>query len=221
MNELRLMTSLDHSSILKLLSWYYIPGSLTLVLPHMKAGNLFENVNSFGSFSNKDGRELTFQISDALLYLHSNNIIHRDLKPENVLLVSNLRSELFVKVCDFGLSRRCIKNQPCYTIVGTFQYMAPEMHRLRRCSPTCGVGYSFAIDLWSLGILLYAMYTVSLPFEEMDLTTAVLAGNIIFREEEWKELPDGLGVVQKLLRFNPKLRYSSINILKTPCKMVP
>lgn len=81
------------------------------------------------------------------------NIIYRDLKPENLLLTKSGH----VKLTDFGLAtKRKENNQKSYTLVGTTEYLAPEILRKE--------GHSYEVDLWTLGILIYEMITGKTPF---------------------------------------------------------
>lgn len=82
----------------------------------------------------------------ALLHLHENNIIYRDLKPENILIDKDGHLVLI----DFGFSKRINSNEKTYTFCGTPEYLAPEI--LKKV-----VGYSYGIDYWAFGILLYEM----------------------------------------------------------------
>ena len=87
-------------------------------------------------------------------YLHRLKIVHRDLKPENLLL-DNFKN---IKIVDFGLSNTYKKNELLKTACGSPCYAAPEM--------IAGKKYeSIKVDIWSCGVILYALLCGSLPFE--------------------------------------------------------
>lgn len=94
------------------------------------------------------------------------NIVHRDLKPENLLLDSNNN----IKIVDFGLSNTFSKNEFLKTACGSPCYAAPEM--------IAGLKYQGdSVDLWSCGVILYALVCGFLPFEDPD--TSVLYKKIL------------------------------------------
>jgi cGMP-dependent protein kinase len=89
-------------------------------------------------------------------YLHSQNIVYRDLKPENAIV--DVKGK--VHLIDLGTAKQLNSDNfyKTFTIIGTPHYMAPEAF--------LGNGYSFEVDLWSLGVLLYEFFCFKLPFGE-------------------------------------------------------
>lgn len=90
-------------------------------------------------------------------YLHQLNIVHRDLKPENLLL----DHERNIKLVDFGLSNTYEKGATLKTACGSPCYAAPEMIAGERY-------FGSKVDVWSCGVILYAMVCGHLPFEDPD-----------------------------------------------------
>jgi serine/threonine protein kinase len=116
-------------------------------------GELTTYINSH-QFSNKSGfDELTIafyaaEIIVALEHIHSLGIVYRDMKPENILVCQDGH----IKLTDFGLSKITkAQGDLTFTVCGTPEYVAPEVIR--------NEGHSNNIDWWSLGVLLYEMYT--------------------------------------------------------------
>ncbi len=104
------------------------------------------------------------QLVGAVSYVHSKSCVHRDLKLENILLDKNEN----VKLCDFGFTSEYEgKSSYLQTWCGTVCYSAPEMLK----------GEKYAgekVDVWSLGVILYALLCGELPFdEELETETKV------------------------------------------------
>lgn len=93
------------------------------------------------------------QICDGLAAAHVQRICHRDVKPENVLLTRSGQ----VKLSDFGIARFLSTNSPGRTVVGSPYYIAPEIWNEEE--------YDLTVDIYSLGVLFYRVWTGRFPFE--------------------------------------------------------
>lgn len=91
-------------------------------------------------------------------YLHERNIIHRDIKPENILVIDK---ELSVKLADFGLAKIIGEESFITTICGTPSYVAPEILENSKHRK-----YTRAVDVWSLGVVLYICLCGFPPFSD-------------------------------------------------------
>lgn len=92
----------------------------------------------------------------AVRYLHSYNIVHRDLKLENVMM-SDSSNQAHPKIVDFGLAKMIGPNEKADEPFGTLGYVAPEVLKKRP--------YSYSCDVWSIGCIMYALLSGSLPFD--------------------------------------------------------
>lgn len=101
-----------------------------------------------------ESRRLFQQIISAIDYMHRHQIVHRDLKPENILLTKPERN---AKLVDFGLSKYLEEGEFLRTSCGSPNYAAPEV-------VTGSIYLGPEVDVWSAGVILYAMLTGTLPF---------------------------------------------------------
>jgi serine/threonine protein kinase len=159
--EVSVMRALDHPFVAMLFEVLDDAKYFYLVLEHLENGTLLSHLSTSRHFGEDQARRFFCQLASAVKYLHVEmRIVHRDLKPENILLdkYSNLR------LIDFGLSRSFAAEDPFFqTTCGSGAYIAPEILSQK--------GYTQAADVWSLGVLLYAMVVGSLPFGGDNVTT--------------------------------------------------
>lgn len=142
----------------------------------------------------------------AVTYVHNKSCVHRDLKLENILLDKNEN----VKLCDFGFTREYEgKMSYLQTFCGTVCYSAPEMLR----------GEKYAgekVDVWSLGIILFALLAGELPFDDDD--DLVTKHKILGSEPTYpNSIPsDAKALISQLLSKRPLLRPTLADILTHP-----
>lgn len=151
----------------------------------------------------EETKKLIAQLTGAVAYAHSKNCAHRDLKLENILLDRHFD----VKLADFGFTREYPANTLLETVCGTTCYMAPEMLMRKKYSGE-------AVDVWSLGVILYTLLFGEMPFEEdTDLDTK----KKILNEEPRYPDPDIIGpplsLVQSMLSKDPRTRPSLATVL--------
>merc|ERR1711881_800293 len=95
---------------------------------------------------------IMMQILEGLKTLHMGYVVHRDVKLGNILV----NSSGAVKVTDFGISKKLGDHAMCDTFVGTATHMSPER--------VLGEDYSFAADIWSLGLCVYELASGAYPY---------------------------------------------------------
>lgn len=141
-------------------------------MEYADGGEMFDYIVAHQRIPENEAVRMFHQIVDGLEYLHSMEITHRDLKPENLLLQTS-HDGWTVKIVDFGLSNTHDGGRLLKTACGSPCYAAPEM--------IAGKEYVGPLaDMWSLGVILFAMVCGYLPFEDDNtnmLYKKILAGD--------------------------------------------
>lgn len=147
----------------KFLGWYTDKSlnGIYIAMEYIKEGDLSWWLQDGQTIDEATTHEITKQVLQGLSVLHERHICHRDLKPQNIL-VASLNPHLHVKIADFGASKHTEKTE-LRTRIGTNGYLAPEILGLLNSVENLG-RFTFAIDIWSLGCLVYQMLTSSGPF---------------------------------------------------------
>jgi eukaryotic-like serine/threonine-protein kinase len=163
-NEALTMRLLRHPHIMTVYDFKQIGSDYFMVVEFLQGLNLKEYVDRHAP-SHREILLWIEQLLDALEYSHSKHIIHRDIKPENVMIITGKQ----VKLLDFGIAK--IEGQNQLTIdgsmLGTVAYMSPEQIQNSRL-------ITAQSDLYSLGVLMYELFTGKMPFNVTNPGTAVL-----------------------------------------------
>ena len=203
--EIKIMKKLSHPNIAQLFEVIETAEQILMVLEYASGGELFDYIVARGKLAESTSVRYFHQILNAVEYIHFNKVVHRDLKPENLLLDENNN----IKLADFGLSNCYDDGRTLDTPCGSPCYAAPEM--------VAGKSYSgLSVDIWSCGIVLYAMICGFLPFE--DNNTPVLYQKIIkgeYEEPAWLS-HSAKDLLRHILDTNPGTRYSIDNIRRHP-----
>ncbi|WVQ93923.1 hypothetical protein IAU59_001001 [Kwoniella sp. CBS 9459] len=153
--EIEISRSLEHENICRLLDYYEDPQHICLVLEYIDGGDLLDYIMNWPSetgagLPEDHAADLTVQICRAMAYT-------------NILLTKETDdSPPMVKIADFGLAKMVHAETMLTSMVGTPQYLAPEVVMQTRQQP----GYENVVDSWSVGIIVYSMMTKALPFDE-------------------------------------------------------
>ncbi|CAO1614054.1 unnamed protein product [Parajaminaea phylloscopi] len=196
---------LHHFHVMKLYEVLATESNIWMISELCLGGELYDYLVERGTLSEAEARRIFGQLCLAVAYVHGQGIVHRDLKLENVLLDERCN----VKLGDFGFTREFEGKRLMETFCGTTGYAAPEM--------LAGKKYTGEeVDIWSLGIILYALLYGSLPFDDDD--EAVMKGKILLGEFE---LPDVVSdeardLITSILRLDPTQRPSVKAILSHP-----
>ncbi len=153
--EIHMLRTFSHINIIKTYEIAENDVNFLIIMEYCKHGELFNQIIEKKKLSEKEASYYYYQLINGLEYIHSNGIVHRDLKPENLLISKGN----ILKIIDFGLSNFFNGENLLQTPCGSPCYASPEM--------VSGKKYNgFYIDIWSTGIILYAMLCGFLPFED-------------------------------------------------------
>ena len=153
--EIKILRLFMHPHIIRLYEVLEPPHDIYVVMEYVKSGELFDYIVEKGRLGENEARHFFQQIVSGVEYCHRNMVVHRDLKPENLLLDSKSN----VKIADFGLSNVMRDGHFLKTSCGSPNYAAPEV--------ISGKLYSGPeVDVWSCGVILYALLCGSLPFDD-------------------------------------------------------
>lgn len=158
--EIQYLKLFRHPHIIKLYQVISTPSDIFMVMEFVSGGELFDYILKHGKLSERDARRFFQQIISGVDYCHRHMIVHRDLKPENLLLDSHNN----VKIADFGLSNMMHDGEFLKTSCGSPNYAAPEVIK----------GSLYAgpeVDIWSSGVILYALLCGTLPFDDDHIPT--------------------------------------------------
>jgi cGMP-dependent protein kinase len=196
MSEKEIMSEANSDFIVKLYKTFKDRKYLYMLMEACLGGELWTILRDRGHFDDATTRFYTGCVVLAFDYLHTRNIIYRDLKPENLLLDANG----YVKLVDFGFSKKLQSGRKTWTFCGTPEYVAPEIILNR--------GHDISADYWSLGVLMFELLTGTPPFAGAD---AMLTYNIILKGIDAIEFPRNIlrnatALIKKLCKDNPAER---------------
>ncbi|XP_064410417.1 5'-AMP-activated protein kinase catalytic subunit alpha-1 isoform X1 [Latimeria chalumnae] len=158
--EIQNLKLFRHPHIIKLYQVISTPTDIFMVMEYVSGGELFDYICKNGKLDEKESRRLFQQIISAVDYCHRHMVVHRDLKPENVLLDAQMNA----KIADFGLSNMMSDGEFLRTSCGSPNYAAPEVISGRLYAGP-------EVDIWSSGVILYALLCGTLPFDDDHVPT--------------------------------------------------
>ena len=203
--EIEILKKVHHINVIKMIKIDEDNENIYLIMEYCEKGELFNHIVEEQKLDEIEAAFYYYQLINGLECIHHNEIVHRDLKPENLLLSKGY----ILKIIDFGLSNYFNRTKLLSTPCGSPCYASPEM--------VSGKKYDgFMIDIWSTGIILYAMLCGYLPFEDPD--NEILFQKILKCEAEF---PDDLSyesvdLMKKIMVTNPKERITIPQIKEHP-----
>uniref|UniRef100_H0WM41 Serine/threonine kinase 17b n=1 Tax=Otolemur garnettii TaxID=30611 RepID=H0WM41_OTOGA len=182
---------------------YENASEIILILEYAAGGEIFNLClpELAEMVSENDVIRLIKQILEGVYYLHQNNIVHLDLKPQNILL-SSIYPLGDVKIVDFGMSRKIGNACELREIMGTPEYLAPEILNYDPITT--------AADMWNIGIIAYMLLTHTSPFvgeDNQETYLNISQVNVDYSEETFASVSQlATDFIQSLLVKNPEKR---------------
>ncbi|KAK0667573.1 hypothetical protein QBC41DRAFT_366085 [Cercophora samala] len=176
--ELQIHSKMRHQNIVQFHRAFTFERCTYLVLELCPNGSLMDMVKRRKGLTEPEVRFYSVQIAGAIKYMHAKGIIHRDLKMGNIFLDKHMNA----KIGDFGLAALLLTGKDMQimrrtTLCGTPNYIAPEILEKGK------KGHDHMVDIWSLGIIVFAMLTSKPPFQSS--TTDEIYRRAKDRDYEW------------------------------------
>ncbi|KAJ3110371.1 MAP/microtubule affinity-regulating kinase 3 [Phlyctochytrium bullatum] len=203
--EIRFLKLLYHPHIVKVYDVIEKEDYIYIVMEYAAGGELFDYIVAHKRVKEGEAREFFRMVLSAVDYCHKNAVIHRDLKPENLLL-DDRKS---IKIIDFGFGNNFTTDGLLDTFCGSPFYAAPEM--------ILGKKYEGPeVDMWSLGVILFALLCGHLPFDDEDmkeLYKKIASGSYTCPDYL---LPNARHLISRLITVDPKKRATLQEVLLHP-----
>lgn len=215
--EIAVLMSVSHPNVLCMKENYEENDGVYLILELAAEGELFNWIVARQKLTEPETRKVFRQLFQGVKYLHERNIVHRDIKPENILLTDK---DLSVKLADFGLAKIIGEESFTTTLCGTPSYVAPEI-----LENTKHRKYTRAVDVWSLGVVLYIclcgfppfsdeLYTKERPYT---LAQQIKMGHFDYPSPYWDSVGDpALDLIDRMLTVDADKRITIDECLEHP-----
>lgn len=203
--EIIIMKLLTHPNVLRLYDVWETSKALYLVLEYVEGGELFDLLVERGPLEEQEAVKYFRQIILGTAYCHALGICHRDLKPENLLLDAGLN----VKLADFGMAALESQGKLLETSCGLPHYASPEI--------VSGLRYhGAASDVWLCGVILFALLTGRLPFDDENIRNLLLKVQAGSFEMPHDLSLDAQDLIAHMLTVDPAERITTSAVLSHP-----
>lgn len=207
--ELVALKGLAHNHIVQMHEAVIYGDRAFLVMEHCQLGDLRKFINNGGPLHETLAREFFGHLVLGVRKMHSMNLMHRDLKLENLLIDSHIR----LKIGDLGCARRQM-GKTLNTITGSYAYGAPELFRGDRYDGK-------KTDVWSMGVILYAMLVGRLPFSDRGSVRSLLTERMQMPRFPPSLLHESRDLLRRMLSYDPDRRINTDDILSHPWMHLP
>ncbi|AQZ10265.1 CDC5 (YMR001C) [Zygosaccharomyces parabailii] len=206
LSEIQIHKSMKHQNIVQFIDCFEDDTNVYILLEICPNGSLMELLKKRKQLTEPEVRFFTTQICGAIKYMHSRRVIHRDLKLGNIFFDRNYN----LKIGDFGLAAVLANDRERkYTVCGTPNYIAPEVLMGKHS------GHSYEVDIWSIGVMIYALLVGKPPFQAKDVNTIyerIKCCDFVFPREK-PISHEARVLIQDLLSLDPLERPSISEIM--------
>lgn len=200
----------DHESIIKVYDVYENRTDVILVLELVSGGELFDFISEKEKLSEDEAAAFIKQILLGCKHMHEKNIVHLDLKPENVMLTSKESQK--IKLIDFGLSQKLVPGEDICEMMGTPEFVAPEV-----------INYEplhLNTDIWAVGVITYILLSGASPFlgdDKQSTFANVVAVDFQFDDNLFSHTSQlAKDFIRKIFVKDPRKRVSVHDCLRHP-----
>ncbi|XP_078497481.1 testis-specific serine/threonine-protein kinase 4 [Lissotriton helveticus] len=210
------MKALRHRNIINFYQAIETTSRVYLVLELAPQGDIIRRLKKLGPLQECQAGKWFSQLARGMAYIHSKGIVHRDLKLENLLLDKKEN----IKISDFGFAKVAMmpsegtpniysQTNLCQTHCGSYAYACPEILMGQPYNP-------FLSDVWSMGVILYAFVTATMPFDDTNLRRLLRAMQDQVHFSDKSDISDDCkGLVWGMLRQAPR-RITVLTVLRSP-----
>ncbi|XP_078690012.1 uncharacterized protein LOC144921164 isoform X1 [Branchiostoma floridae x Branchiostoma belcheri] len=208
--EISILQELNHVNIIKLYDIFEDKQDVTLILELVSGGELFDFIAERDVLHESEATAFIAQVLEGLAHMHLKNIAHLDLKPENILLTN--RAQAVIKLIDFGISRKIEDGKNEIQMLGTPEFVAPEV-----------IAYEplgLYTDMWAVGVITYILLSGCSPFlgdNKQETFANICAVDFSFDDEFFGNTSDlAKDFIRGLLVKHPGRRASVTDCLSHP-----
>ena len=206
-NEAKIMSSLEHAIIVKVIDYCDQEGTLAIIMELLEGRDLSDTIKANGAIDVNIAIPLFINILDAFIYAHNKGIVHRDIKPANIYIERDGQ----VKILDFGIAKLFgtgLDKTSTGTQIGTPIYMSPEQVKGER-------SIDHRSDIYSLGVTFYFMLKGKAPYNSDTESSFEIFNKIVFEPlPELIEYPELNEIIKKAVAKNRNDRFQDVDSFK-------
>ena len=201
-NEARLMASLDHPNITRVIDFDEQPQQLSILMEYLGGENLNQRIKRNGPLSVSEVEEVFSQTLKACQFAHDKGVVHRDIKPSNIFILPNGQ----VKILDFGIAKLVRQGNEMTqtgTQLGTPVYMSPEQVKAEKT-------IDHRSDIYSLGVTLFFAINGKPPYDSATDSQFHIFNKIVFEPLPETNLQNPFrGIIEKACQKNREDRFQT------------